>query len=295
MEKLLGISMLRSRSFRFFWMISMMVSSSFVFCTSDELETGEQCAKEPLCEYKKDSSSSDTKGLATPSCLFQEVIKGAVESVQSLIDQGVPLETKDKHGNTCLVYAVIKGNRGVAQRLLDQGAEVDTQESVLGTTPLFRAVLKNDIPMAQLLLDNKATINAQDKHGMTCLFHAVMRKNNKRMVQFLLENGANIHAQDKEGATCLFYAALCGNKKMVEFLCSQGAHVQGSDHAEDSSIDVLRELTAMSKMSKQDRALFLEQHGFDSSVSKEHNETFVSFLEGLVTQSKRAISLLIKK
>ncbi|MBI3899866.1 MAG: ankyrin repeat domain-containing protein [Gammaproteobacteria bacterium] len=92
------------------------------------------------------------------------------------------------HGAAALFGAVLKGRIAIVQTLLKQGVNVNTR-TVTGKTPLMAAAYKGYSDIVQLLLDNGAEANARDTRGDSALKMAE-RGGYSRIVQTLRASGA---------------------------------------------------------------------------------------------------------
>ena len=70
---------------------------------------------------------------------------GNLNRVKALLNQGVPVNSRNAHGWTPLHKAVLSGNLSVVQELLKRGAHVNPRTRN-GTTPLYLATLWNRSP-----------------------------------------------------------------------------------------------------------------------------------------------------
>ena len=101
-------------------------------------------------------------------------------------------------GETMLHDAALKGHLESMQVLLENGAKVTALNSD-GATPLHDAALGGQTAAAGLLLGRGASIDARDAaHGATPLFLAASW-GRKQMVEFLLEKGAGKLIRNKDG------------------------------------------------------------------------------------------------
>lgn len=76
--------------------------------------------------------------------------------------------TKSVHGAAALFTAVLKGRIAVVQTLLKQGVNVNTR-TVSGKTPLMAAAYKGYSDIVQVLLDHGADAKVRDARGETAL------------------------------------------------------------------------------------------------------------------------------
>lgn len=92
------------------------------------------------------------------------------------------------HGAAALFTAVLKGRIAVVQTLLKQGVNVNTR-TVTGKTPLMAAAYKGYSDIVQLLVDNGADAKLKDSRGDSALQMAV-RGGFTRVAELLKSAGA---------------------------------------------------------------------------------------------------------
>lgn len=91
------------------------------------------------------------------------------------------------HGTVALFNAVLKGRIAVVQTLLKQGVNVNSR-TVTGKTPLMAAAYKGYSDIVQLLIDNGAEASIKDGRGDTALAMAT-RGGYTRIVEVLKQSG----------------------------------------------------------------------------------------------------------
>ncbi|XP_024219830.2 ankyrin-2, partial [Halyomorpha halys] len=90
------------------------------------------------------------------------------------IGRSVPLNDKDKYGNTGLHGAAQQGNVGVLKELLDSEVNL-TAKNIDGWTPLMEASNRGNLNIVQLLISRGAPLNDKDKNGNTALHKAAQK------------------------------------------------------------------------------------------------------------------------
>jgi len=73
--------------------------------------------------------------------IHEAAFTGNLKRVKELLNQGVPVNSRDEYGRTPLHRAAYKGRLNVVQELLKRGARVNPR-SVIGATPLHWATNK---------------------------------------------------------------------------------------------------------------------------------------------------------
>lgn len=176
------------------------------------------------------SSSLARAGDAPPPepALHVAAIRGNARLVARLLDQGVPLETRNARLQTALHAACGQHRRQaraqakVAALLLERGAMVDAAE-VNGGTPLHHAAARGTLPLVKLLLEKGADPSHADVNGMTPLMWAAGDEHGDKLVALLLEKGADPAALNKDGLSALAIARANGRAASVALLSARAA------------------------------------------------------------------------
>jgi len=102
-------------------------------------------------EYIKESVDLDQQ-------LLDASRTGDIDQVKELLDGGIDIDTKDKHGYTSLAYACCNDQTGIVYLLLNRGAKTDTKNKY-GDTPLLSAIWYGFVEIVKHLLEYGADIN----------------------------------------------------------------------------------------------------------------------------------------
>ena len=102
------------------------------------------------------------------SPLYHACRNGDTERVRQLLDEGAPVDKKNRHGKTALMVASLLGRTEVVQLLLGKGAAVD-EKNKHGRTALMYASEGGRTEVVKLLLGKGAAVDAKDKDGRTAL------------------------------------------------------------------------------------------------------------------------------
>ena len=102
------------------------------------------------------------------SPLYHACRNGDTERVRQLLDEGAPVDKKNRHGKTALMVASLLGRMEVVQLLLGKGAAVD-EKNKHGRTALMYASEGGRTEVVKLLLGKGAAVDAKDKNGRTAL------------------------------------------------------------------------------------------------------------------------------
>ncbi|KAI8480372.1 hypothetical protein Bbelb_418780 [Branchiostoma belcheri] len=171
--------------------------------------------------------------------------KSRVDMVCSLIlliEHGVGVSARTRHGQTALHIAALCDVTELVDVLVEAGVPVDARDAQ-GWTPLLTAAAARHVVFMEFLLANGADINAVTHLGQTPIHLATKTKfcfaererdpcayrksSPERSVSvevgFLTDSGVDINHADRRGRTALHYAAHEGEYYLVSALLSYGA------------------------------------------------------------------------
>lgn len=149
---------------------------------------------------------------------FSIVLKNDISVIREVL--GSSYTITDSDGNTP-VHIVVKANASdsILQTLIDEGYPVDTRNSD-GYTALNYAIEANDVKTALVLLENGANPFQQiDKKGKNGISIA-LENGNKKMISNIVKYAGKM--TDVQGNTILHYAAKTCDAAMVKSLISYG-------------------------------------------------------------------------
>jgi ankyrin repeat protein/cytochrome c-type biogenesis protein CcmH/NrfG len=146
--------------------------------------------------------------------------------VKELVALGVPLDTKDEHGDTGLTLAAYSGKLRSVELLAKRGANLETRDSD-GQTAFIIAARRGYVDVVKLLAARGARINAQDSIGRSALNWAV-GSSDEAMVRALIAMKINVNLANTSGYTALMQTAFGGNASMAELLLAAGANLEAA-------------------------------------------------------------------
>ncbi|MEN0057757.1 MAG: ankyrin repeat domain-containing protein [Bdellovibrio sp.] len=150
--------------------------------------------------------------------LMQALLDGDTKAVQKLLSQKVPLEVRNKAGDTALAVAVTNEQYALAAQLIQAGAKVDIVVAGEEQDPLLVRAAGNDLKITRLIVQkNKSLLNKTNKEGDSALMNAV-RFGMNDVVAFLLKQGANHSLKNKKGQTALDLAREFHNEEALALL-----------------------------------------------------------------------------
>ncbi|TAL40289.1 MAG: hypothetical protein EPN97_00120 [Alphaproteobacteria bacterium] len=159
--------------------------------------------------------------------------------MKTLLDEGIPIETVDRHGKTALLHAVQERKIEAVKLLLEHHANPNYAKDT-GRTPLYAAIMKlerysvdpdADPAMMELLLAHGADPNAlhDNKEKESMLWIAVEGKQAAGVAVLLAHKADPNIRNGGDERTPLFAAALNKDPDMVKKLIEAGARVDVKD------------------------------------------------------------------
>jgi ankyrin repeat protein len=185
--------------------------------------------------------------------------RGDVETVTSLLKEGIYIHAQDKEGKCALVAAAYKNNLEIVDLLIAAGADVNMKDNTLqsaylistsdGFTELLKKTLKagadvhctdsyngtgliraadcGHVEIIKELLKTDVRVNHINRIGWTALLEAIILgdggKRHTEIVRLLINAGADVNLADKEGVTPLTHAKNKGFTEIAKILEDSGA------------------------------------------------------------------------
>ena len=152
-------------------------------------------------------------------------MRGDVEAVRTLIDQGADVNTAQGDGMTALHWAAARDQAVLVDLLVTAGADLQATTRVGSYTPLHVTGRNGGAAAVKALLAAGADVHIVTGTGVTALHLAAMG-GNAEAVAALLTAGAQVDAREPaHGQTPLMIAAAQGRTEAVEILLRHGAEV----------------------------------------------------------------------
>jgi ankyrin repeat protein len=176
-----------------------------------------------------DPNTVDSQGY---TALQRAAIAGNLQLVTLLVQYGANMTalSMNQFGDLPIHLAVAYGHENIVQWMLDNGVPVDIRNR-LGATPLHSAVYNNRMEIARYLLDSGAAVNDRviNEDNRTAL-HEAAAVGSTDMVQLLLDRGADINAiTSDENQTPLHWAEKVGQQRTAQLLLERGADITAQD------------------------------------------------------------------
>ncbi|KAG2493569.1 hypothetical protein HYH03_008088 [Edaphochlamys debaryana] len=175
--------------------------------------------------------------------LLNTAAMGDVESLRTMLGQGISPNTADYDGRTCLMLACAKGHEAVVKLFLDCGADKDRLDA-FGNSALSEAVKSQHDKCIDVMLAYGATLGSG---GLTVAAEMCQAVYNGELVKLrrMLRAGAPPDACDYDRRSALHIAGAEGNLEAVKLLIEQGgADPEFQDRWGNTALDEARRVGA---------------------------------------------------
>jgi ankyrin repeat protein len=160
---------------------------------------------------------------AAPAPVADAAMRRDLETVRTLLRQGVDVNAAQGDGMTALHWAATHADAAMTEVLLYAGANVKATSRLGRHTPLHVAAQSGAAPVVTSLLARGADANAATSTGATALMFAA-QSGNVAIVTALLDAGADAEASEHaNGQTALMFAAAADRAEVVPLLIGAGA------------------------------------------------------------------------
>jgi len=179
-------------------------------------------------------------------------MRNQLYQVVESINNGVHINIEKYNQLGLLHYAVCDGNIMRVESLLSEGLDINTKDSI-GLTPLYKAITmrENNIAIIELLLKHGADCNIRSNIGFTPLYALLSRRlnedydpdfdgfeedelereiedrkyKNRVVFNLLIKYGADVNIQGEEGHTPLMQVSFIGDVERAKMLLENGADI----------------------------------------------------------------------
>lgn len=156
--------------------------------------------------------------------LLKEALMNAqsIEVIEFILNEGVDINTQNKHGQTVLHIISKRGSYELINELLKLNADINLKD-IKGKDPLHIACINGNTPAAKALIGFGANVNSIDNIGRLPIHNAATH-NDLELIKILIDNGAKINEKDYAGYTAIHIACIFGNPDVLQELILQGAN-----------------------------------------------------------------------
>lgn len=152
-----------------------------------------------------------------------------LETVQSLIDDGVNVDAEIVFTKTPLTHAIDLGHEDVSLLLLDNGCDPSLCiDEFPNSQPIHLAAKQNLYSVVEKLIGRGADVNAWDADQMSAMTIACYY-GNSQVIEVLLRHGADVNFRDSCYRTPLHRAVESDVIDVVSLLAHNGANINATD------------------------------------------------------------------
>ena len=144
------------------------------------------------------ADESDVRG-ELQGYFFDAARRGDVAMLDTFIESGYALDTRDSKGYTALILAAYNGQPEAVERLLKAGANACVQDQ-RGNTALMGAIFKGELKIARRLLATDCNPDQRNGAGQTAAMYAGLFKR-AELLKDLSRKGADLSAEDALGTS----------------------------------------------------------------------------------------------
>ena len=139
------------------------------------------------------------------------------KAIDALVKAKVPVEAKNKAGQTALMLAAREGQADNVQLLIARGAKVNERDSD-GWTPLMLAAYNGQVSAVDLLLKAKADFKVKDSKGVWDALMIALAEGRGGVAEKLIEAGAVIPTGPVGNLTPLVHSVYGGDLRSVRLI-----------------------------------------------------------------------------
>jgi ankyrin repeat protein len=151
-------------------------------------------------------------------------MRGDVEAVRALLQQGADVNMAQGDGMTALHWAAERGETEIAEMLLYAGASVRATTRIGDYTPLHLAAKSGSAPILDLIVKAGADVHAQTTNSGATALHFAAASGSPEAVSVLLSAGADANAREGQWQqTPLMFAASLNRADAIRALLAGGA------------------------------------------------------------------------
>ncbi|KAK6187449.1 hypothetical protein SNE40_005476 [Patella caerulea] len=167
---------------------------------------------------------ADNNGMLHLAC-----ISGTLDTVIYLINLGVNINTKGRHGCSCIVYCCQSTTQAVEkiELLRSKGANIyDTNNNLI----LHMACAFGTLDTVRYLINLGFDINTRVFKGRTCILNCIKCETQAiEKIELLRLKGGNIHDTDNNNSGILHLACTFGTLNTVKYLVDLGLDINNKD------------------------------------------------------------------
>ena len=151
-------------------------------------------------------------------------MRGDIEAVRALLEEGADANEAHGDGMTALHWAARHGDAEMAQLLITAGANVEAGTRIGRYTPLHLASRAGSAPVVEALLLVGADVHAATTNSGVTPLHLAAESGSSEAIRLLADGGADLDAREREwNQTPLIFAAAHNRPEAIRTLVELGA------------------------------------------------------------------------
>lgn len=207
--------------------------------------------------------------------LHKAVLQADMEKIQKLVKAGVPLEAKDKKGETALFYALDRNLVNIARFLIQNKSDVNVTNTN-GRHAVQSAIANNQYDLVKMMLDHGLELEFSKQGGTVLTFASSQTPTNFKIIQLFIDRGVKINVKDKYHYSALMYLTTkeSPNLDLIKYMIKKGADLNAKDKDGKSILRILVEARTINKPLVQ----FLVENGADINSKDKEGKTIFDFI-----------------
>lgn len=162
------------------------------------------------------------------SCaLHNAAAQNHFEVVRFLVEQGVDINIQDDNDTTPMIFAVVHDNPEMISYLLEQGADPSIV-NINGNTAFLNSIFSGNLFIVKMIRERITDVNEINLWGVNALIYAAW-KGYGEIVDYLIEEGIDIHHISNSGENALVWAVVAERFAIAEKLMQHGLSMQDRD------------------------------------------------------------------
>ncbi|MBN1949017.1 MAG: ankyrin repeat domain-containing protein [Candidatus Cloacimonetes bacterium] len=162
------------------------------------------------------------------SCaLHNAAAQNHFEVVRFLVEQGVDINIQDDNDTTPMIFAVVHDNPEMISYLLEQGAD-PAIANINGNTAFLNSMFSGNLAIVKMIRERIPNINETNLWGVNALIYTAW-KGYGEIVDYLIEEGVDIHHFSNSGENALVWAVVAERFEIAEKLMQHGLSMQDRD------------------------------------------------------------------
>lgn len=186
------------------------------------------------------------QGIATAddrTAFLKAAANNNVAQLRRAIEQGIPVDSRDKRGRTALLIATYHNAIDAARLLIGAGADVNATDD-LQDSPYLYAGAEGKLDILRMTVAAGADLSSVNRYGGTALTPAA-HHGHIEVVEYLLTTEVDIDQVNYLGWTALLEAVILGDggptyQRIVELLINAGADRSIRDREGRTALDNAR-------------------------------------------------------